>query len=116
VAAEARFAQRSQQVLQRLEAQKIERFVGDFEARCLGLRPSPAPGPLSRPASARRDVAFVGQLLHQIFQQLVHLLRRHGCSRSSICCSGRRVEQLAAFERLLDGRFRSSRVLLVPLG
>ena len=31
VAAEAGFAERAEQVLERLESQKIERFVGDFE-------------------------------------------------------------------------------------
>ena len=32
VAAEAGFAERAQQIAQRLEAQKIEALVGDFEA------------------------------------------------------------------------------------
>jgi hypothetical protein len=31
-------------------------------------------------------MAFGRELLHQIFQQLVHLFRRHAASFSSICC------------------------------
>ena len=41
VPAEARFSQRAQKILQRFETEKIERFVGDLEARA-GLPASAA--------------------------------------------------------------------------
>ena len=64
VAAEARFSERSEQVLERLEAQKIERLIGDFEAR-LAVAAIARAGRLLAAGLLDGDMAFVDELLHQ---------------------------------------------------
>ena len=71
VRSEARVAQRPEQILQRLEAEKIDALVGDLDVDAAFLL-----------AGAARllfgvDVAFVDELLDQLAEQLVHLLFAH---------------------------------------
>ena len=100
VRAEARLAQRAQQILQRLEAQEIDALVGDLD-----LHASLALAPAAALLRLGVDVAFVDQLLHQaaraadraprsdmLFELLADLL------------GALRIEHLTAFESLLDAR------------
>ncbi len=69
VRAEARTAQRPQQILQRLVAQEVDALVGDLDLHfAVALAAAPAVLRLGV------DVAFVHQLLHQAIQKLIDLL------------------------------------------
>ena len=114
VAPEAAAAERAQQILQRLEAQKIERFVGDLELH-LGVRAG------ARAAGGRvrgildADLPLVHHLLDQVVEQLLHLLRRQLLQALHHLLHGVVIEQLAALQRLLNGLLEIFQRVLVPL-
>ena len=113
VAPETRFSQRAEQIFQRLEAEEIERFVGDFEPRLpVFALPAALPGASASwsteiwPSSASFCTRFSsswsicsGDIDGQLFQHLLHLVVR---------------EKLTAFERFLNGPFQVFEGLLVP--
>ena len=65
MAAEARFAERAEQILKRFEAKKVERLIGDFELACASGPLPPCPWP-SDPWSTVM-MTLVDQLLNQVF-------------------------------------------------
>ena len=113
---EARFAERSQQVLERLEAEKIERLVGDLEFH-LSVRSVAALAAVLRLIARlfHRDVAFVEQLLHQVVDELVHLLFRHRLQLLHHLLELLVAEKLPVLEGLLDGALQVLERMLVEL-
>ncbi len=111
VAAEARLAERAEQVLERFEAEEIERFVGDLELD-LGLLAAAnarGAGALLR-GLFDRDLPFVDHLLDQVIEQLLHLLRRHLWSRSIISSMASLSKSLPCSSACWMACFRSSSV------
>src|ERR1022692_2891275 len=112
---EAGFSQRSEQVLQRLETQKVERLIGDFEAHL-------AVGTVARARHALLlvaglldgDLPFVDHLLHEIVEQLLHLFGREVLETLHHLAHAFVVEKIALFERLLDSLFQVLQRMLVP--
>ncbi len=84
VPSKARFAQRSQQIAQRLEAQEVETLVGDFELGLLRLAGLSADARLPRGIVRLIDgnVIFLLHALDELFDQFVEL---------AICASARSV-------------------------
>src|SRR5581483_580908 len=77
VAAEARFAERAQQIFQSFKAQKIERFIGYFELNLSLGRVADSGSRLGLLARLiERNVAIFHQLTNQVVEQLLHLLSR----------------------------------------
>src|SRR5882672_464283 len=86
MAAEAAAAERAEQILQRFESKKINRFVGDFEARfglaLVGLAELAAGGSLRRRCDLRWllriNEAFVGHAFHDFIEEILHGLTVQG--------------------------------------
>ena len=76
---EAGFAERAEQILQRLESEEVERLVGDFELHLgvLARRPRPARLPAGRRAPRMVICPSSTIFCTRRVEQLVHLLGRH---------------------------------------
>ena len=104
VASEAGFAQRAQQVAQRLEAEKVQALVGDLELACVcGLPDLAARSRAGCDGIVRLVDGDVVFLLPCARSSLLDQLRR-ACRRCCICSSCSLhllVEQVAVHQRLL---------------
>ena len=101
---EARFSQRSQQILQRLETQKVERLIGNFEAHLtVGSVARARSGLLLGARLGYGDLPLVDHLLHQCVEQLLHLLGRKFLETLHHLAQVFAVEKLALFQGLLNG-------------
>src|SRR5271157_2429256 len=102
VTAEARFAQRSHQIAQRAEPEKVESLVGDFKAR-LRLRFANLPAGAGAARGIVRlvnaDVVFPLHALDELLDQLLHLLGAHIFDLLAHLV----VEHFAVQQRLGDG-------------
>ena len=115
VRAKAGFAERAKQVLERLESQKVDGFVGDLNVHfAIGVARA------ARPAFVGLrligvDVAVVRELLHQTIHQVVDLLGRHVLERLLDALGLLLIEHFALFERALERVLQIFQRVLVPL-
>ena len=115
VGAEARFPERTEQVLEGLESQKVNGFVGDLNIDLAIRVAGPALAGLAGLLLIGVDVTFVHQLLNQPVHQLVHLFRRHVFERLLNALGLFGIEHLALLERSLDRVLQVFERVLVPL-
>src|SRR5438105_120069 len=115
VAAKAAAAKGAEQVLQGLEAEKIDRFIRDFEARLglafVRLAELAACGSVRRRRDLRRlpriDESFVGEALGEFVEKVLHRLAVHGCGIlqhfPQLFAHGVFGEEVAFLERAKNG-------------
>ena len=109
-------AERAQQVLERLEAQEVERLVGDLELH-LAVLAGPAGAGARAVRAGSSMVIWPSSTIFwtRLLEQLVHLLRRHVAEALHHLLEALVVEELALLERLLDGLLQILQGVLVPL-
>ena len=113
--AEARFPERAEQILERLESEKIDGFVGDLDVHfAIGVAGA-AGAAFVGLLLIGIDVAVVHQLLHQPVHQLVHLLGRHVFERLLDALGLLGIERIALLERALERVLQVFERVLVPL-